>query len=90
MQPNKKRLAPIVPPRLNSQDEEVSDDEPPNYLSVLEEHHSMQRNDLYARNQRAQDNPIPSAFLQQQPQQRIPLKQAPQPLTSTKPSQQQQ
>ena len=48
---NKKKQRPIVPPRLNSNDEdEVSDDEPPNYLSVLEEHHSMQRNDLYARN----------------------------------------
>ena len=77
-----------MPPRLNSHDDDVSDDEPPNYLSVLEEHHSMQRNDLYARNQRAQENPVPSAFLQQQPHQRVSLKQAPQPLTSSKPSQQ--
>ena len=42
--------------------ENVSDDEPPNYLSVLEEHHSHQRMEFEERNKKAFANPIPSAI----------------------------
>jgi len=40
----------------------VSDDEPPNYLSVLEEHHNLQRKEFEERNKKALANPIPSAI----------------------------
>ena len=42
----------------------VSDDEPPNYLSVLEEHHTLQRKEFEERNKKALANPIPSAIRQ--------------------------
>jgi len=56
-------LAPITKaPVLN---EDVSDDEPPNYMNVLEQHHSKQRRDFEERNRKAFANPIPSAMMAQ-------------------------
>jgi len=53
-------LAPIRAPQL---DENVSDDEPPNYLSVLEDHHSQQRKEFEERNKRVFANPAPSSMM---------------------------
>jgi hypothetical protein len=43
---NKQVLAPLGAPQL---DGNVSDDEPPNYLNVLEDHHSQQRKEFEER-----------------------------------------
>lgn len=45
----------------------MSDDEPPNYLNVLEDHHSRMRSEFEERNKRAYANPVPSALRMQAP-----------------------
>ncbi len=63
-------LAPIQNAPLLSQDDDVSDDEPEEYLDLITAYNEQKKLQEQKKNQAAMANPVPSAYM-------MPIEQAP-------------